>query len=135
QSLSIPFSVPEGTPLGTTYLRVRCDFGAEPSACEDGQWGETEDYRVEMVTNTGTDLEAQEPFTVTAGEAGWLVRVGRGLEKSQYSLVDGAGREVQSGQIAGSTLLLLAGSLSNGSYALRLTAMDRVWSKLLFVVQ
>lgn len=123
QELTILFTVPDGTPLGEKHLRVRCDFGAEPSACEDGQWGETEDYRVEIGGNTGMAVNA---------DAGWSVQVvngGDGIMVSHIvpnnsnallTLLDVKGRLMQSAILDGARTVYPIHALSNGVYCVQI---------------
>lgn len=118
ESLAIPFTVPEGVTLGEKILRVRCDFGAEPAACEDGQWGETEDYRVEVGGNTEV-ADLSQPLwdlTPTSDGNGWLIRCALWSTEDRLILTDGFGRTVLTRDLTGQFTEIDARFLASGIY-------------------
>ena len=121
QTLSIPFTVPEGLVLGVKYLRVRCDFGAEPAACEDGQWGETEDYRVEVGGNTRINQHTTEPWSVQVVNGGESIDLfAPGLIYGCLAhVLDADGRSLLSTSITGNVTHVPLGDLGNGMYTVR----------------
>ncbi len=127
QDLTIPFTVPDGTPLGEKHLRVRCDFGVEPGACEDGQWGETEDYRVEVGGNTEV-ADLSQPLwdlTPTSDGNGWLIRCALWSTEDRLILSDGSGRTVLTRDLTGQFTEIDARFLASGIYYIQQVGTTR----------
>ncbi|MEE4196164.1 MAG: GEVED domain-containing protein [Bacteroidales bacterium] len=51
-------SIPEGTAAITTRMRVSMKYNGEQTACETFDYGEVEDYTVNIIESTGEDTEA-----------------------------------------------------------------------------
>ena len=121
QALAIAFTVPQGTPLGEKHLRVRCDFGAEPGACEDGQWGETEDYRVDIGLNTGIADNADPGWSVqvlNGGDEIVLNGLGDAVVPYRILVVDATGRMARAIMMCGQRTVVNTLGMANGSYSL-----------------
>lgn len=117
QAITIPFAVPDGIALGEKHLRVRCDFGAEPSACEDGQWGETEDYRVNVVLNTS--VQGLTPADLYVHQLGTNIHVslpGALSGRSRLVLCDISGRCLRSWAVTAPTSDFPVHDLASGEY-------------------
>lgn len=123
QQLVIPFTVPVGMALGEKRMRVRCLWNAVADPCADGNYGETEDYRVEIGGNTGMAVNA---------DAGWSVQVvngGDGIMVSHIvpnnsnallTLLDVEGRLMQSAILDGARTVYPIHALSNGVYCVQI---------------
>jgi len=104
-SHTIAFSVPSNAALGSTRMRVRCLYngnanGVDP--CADGDYGETEDYTVNITVSTSSAMAKEAESTAfevqlfpnpTHGEVQLQFTV---VEQSQYTLniYDALGRIV-----------------------------------------
>ncbi len=64
------FSVPSGAAQGLTRMRVSMKYNALPTACESFQYGEVEDYIVNVVTsaNAGFGADESQPVSEEIGE-------------------------------------------------------------------
>jgi hypothetical protein len=60
---TIPFIIPEDFTLGEHLMRVKTNWnsGVPPDACEATQYGETEDYTINLVLPTGIQNPISEP--------------------------------------------------------------------------
>lgn len=53
---SVSFTVPAGSAIGTTGLRVRITYSGTIAACGGADWGETEDYSVNIFPNSSSKM-------------------------------------------------------------------------------
>ena len=132
EEVPFSFTVPTDAALGTTRLRVRCvypDTGEPTNAdpCANFSWGETEDYSVNIETNTGvtaTDLHSLFAYPNPADE---VLRINIGQGRSRVAEVfDLQGRSIVRHYAQGAPLLMDVSDLANGQYLLRCTVDGRV---------
>lgn len=123
-------TAPADAPVGITRMRVRMVYDMVPMACGDSDWGETEDYSVNVGLSTGLNEIGQLDWAVfpNPNNGDMTVRFGGADSKVTIELFDVAGRAVHQEQRqlfnAQQFNLGLAGSLANGAYTLRLTSAE-----------
>ncbi|MBL7953187.1 MAG: T9SS type A sorting domain-containing protein [Flavobacteriales bacterium] len=120
---------PDALP-GTTRMRVRMSYGTGPVACGTLQYGEIEDYTVNVLLGNSIAENSKLSWTVfpNPNTGDMTVRFGGNDSKVAIELFDVAGRSVHqeqrqlfNGQQAN---LGLAGTLAAGTYTLRLTSSE-----------
>lgn len=60
------FTIPSGTHIGTTRMRVSMKYNAIPTACETFTYGEVEDYTVNLTGGTADTEAPSDPTGLTA---------------------------------------------------------------------
>jgi hypothetical protein len=120
-------TAPADAPVGVTRMRVRMVYNMTPMACGASDWGETEDYSVNVGLSTAISEVGQLDWAVfpNPSNGDMTVRFGGADAKVTIELFDVAGRAVHQEQrqlFNGQQFALgLAGSLAQGTYTLRLT--------------
>ncbi len=140
EQVPISFTVPVAATLGTTRLRARCVFPdtGEPTnadPCANFSWGETEDYSVNIETNTDVAVANGSTFLVYPNPADDVLRINISQGGIQVAeVLDTQGRVVlrnSGANVAGGLNVAL---LANGRYLLRCT-VDNAVSTIPFTVQ
>ena len=140
EEVPFSFTVPTAAALGTSRLRVRCvypDTGEPTTAdpCANFSWGETEDYSVNIETNTGITVMDLNTFFAYPNPADEVLRINIGQGKMKMAeVLDPQGRIVlrhSGANVAGGLNVAL---LANGRYLLRCT-VDNAVSTIPFTVQ
>lgn len=140
ENVDLTFTVPNDASLGTTLLRVRCVFpdDLEPTnadPCFNFTWGETEDYSVNIETNTGLHTAANDPLLAFPNPADDLLRVRIPQGGSQMAeILDPLGRVLVRRYAQTASWVMGVSALANGHYLLRCTVDGRV-STMPFSVQ
>ncbi len=124
EQLVVPFIVPDGIALGEKRMRVRCLWNAGPDPCADGNFGETEDYTVDIGSNTEVVHNAEPGWSaqvVNGGEGVVVSITDDALKGASIQVLDARGRIVWSSIASGiSVTTMPAGNLCAGVYTLRL---------------
>ncbi len=136
EEVPFAFTVPLDATLGVTRLRVRCVFpdtdNGEPTnadPCVNFSWGETEDYSVNIETNTGLPVVITDPLLAFPNPADDLLRVRMPHGEVQVAeIIDPLGRVLARRYARTGPWEIGVGSLANGHYLLRCTVDDRVIS-------
>lgn len=122
---------PDALP-GSTRMRVRMAFNADPQACGTVQYGEIEDYTVNVLLGNSVRESTRMDWSVFPNPSNGDMTISYTGEAAKVAieLFDVAGRMVHQEQRQLSngqrTVLGLAGTLAHGSYTLRLsTAQGR----------
>jgi hypothetical protein len=116
---TITFSVPTDAALDEVRLRVRVLWNApDMEPCEDGVFGETEDYTVEISTSTGLATAAEGDLQLIALYEQQLLRVTRTGQGGEGTILlfDAQGRQVKQQRTAGSLSDLPMHGLAAGVY-------------------
>jgi Pregnancy-associated plasma protein-A/GEVED domain len=125
ESVDFLFTVPIDAALGATVLRVRCVYpnDGEPQSadpCFNYTWGETEDYTVNVETNTG--VTASEATTIMAypnpADDGLLVTTTNGATGTS-EVLDPLGRVLVRDLHQNAPWTVDVSGLANGQYLLR----------------
>lgn len=123
-------SAPGDALVGLTRMRVRMVYDMPPMACGPSDWGETEDYSVNVGLSTAIVEAGQLDWAVfpNPSNGNMTIRFGGSDAKVTIELLDVAGRAVHQEQrqlFNGQQFDLdLAGVLANGAYTLRLTSLQ-----------
>ena len=140
ENVDLTFTVPNDAALGTTLLRVRCVFPDDPEPtnadpCFNFTWGETEDYSVNIATNTGIQTAANDHLLAFPNPADDLLRVRIPPGEAQMAeILDPLGRVLVRHYAQAAPWVMGVSALANGHYLLRCTVDGRV-STLPFSVQ
>jgi len=140
ENVDLIFTVPSDAALGTTLLRVRCVFPGdlEPTSadpCFNFAWGETEDYSVNIETNTDVHTANNAPLLAFPNPADDLLRVSIPQGEMQLAeILDPLGRVLVRHNAQAARWTIDVSALANGHYLVRCTVDGRV-STLPFSVQ
>lgn len=142
EEVTFTFTVPLAATLGTTRLRARCVYpdvnNGEPTnadPCVNFSWGETEDYSVNIGTNTGLSSAAASTLLAYPNPADDVLRVRIGTGGARTAeILDPLGRVLSRHSQQTAPWALDVSALANGHYLLRCTVDERV-SILPFSVQ
>lgn len=116
---TITFNTPAVT-MGTKRMRIRCSYDPLTSACQDGGFGETEDYTVMVSTSTGvTSVDADLLSVVPLRSAG-ILELRSALIGAWYRVLDSRGMLVKQGQVTSTIEQLPLGEIAPGAYTLQL---------------
>lgn len=121
---------PEDALVGSTRMRVRMLYNTTPFACGEADYGEIEDYTVNVVLGTNINENELVSFGVfpNPNTGNMTVRFGGKDAKVAVELFDVTGRTIHQEQrqlFNGQQMDLgLAGTLSAGTYTLRLTTPE-----------
>lgn len=132
EQVPFSFTVPLTATLGATRLRARCVFPdtGEPTnadPCANFSWGETEDYSVNIGTNTAVTSTDLNPFFAYPNPADEVLRINIGQGKSQVAeIFDLQGRTIARHYAQGAPWAMDVSVLANGQYLLRCTVDGRV---------
>ncbi|MBS1568915.1 MAG: T9SS type A sorting domain-containing protein [Bacteroidetes bacterium] len=134
--ISLPFTVPTDATLGATRLHVRCAYSSAPiDPCAPADFGETEDYGINIVLASGVgEVNAAEVNVYPNPSKGDINISGANLNgKVSIELTDMTGRTVfaeQHTMSANQPLTLpLNGKLAQGTYTLRLISANGISSR------
>ncbi len=132
EQVPFSFTVPLAATLGTTRLRARCvypDTGEPTNAdpCANFSWGETEDYSVNIGTNTGVTARDLNPFFIYPNPADDIlwVRIEMGSTRT-LEILDPLGRVLVRSSPQAAPWTVDVSALANGHYLLRSTVDGRV---------
>lgn len=120
---------PDAIP-GATRMRVRMAYNAAPRPCGTVQYGEIEDYTVNVILGNGINETTAKGWSVFPNPSNGDMMIDYAGEDAKVTieLFDVAGRNVyqEQRQLANGqrTGLGLAGTLAHGSYTLRLSTAD-----------
>ncbi len=126
EAVAFAFSVPADAALGGTRLRVRCVYPDEgeplnADPCFNFSWGETEDYSVNIQTNTGLPARSVGYPSVYPNPADEVLYVLLPQGAVNVEILDPLGRTVFRHTAQASLSTLDVGMLPNGRYLLRCT--------------
>jgi hypothetical protein len=134
--IGLSFTVPVDATLGTTRLHVRCGYNmTDMDPCAPSDYGETEDYSIEIVLASGMrELNNAEVSVYPNPTKGDIAISGANLSgKVSIELTDMTGRTVfaeQHTMSANQPLTLpLNGKLAQGTYTLRLISANGISSR------
>jgi len=130
-TLDLPFTVPNVS-LGPKRMRVRAWYGSSSAtACDDQDFGATEDYTVVVETNTGvTEALASTPQLRPGPDANsMLLTTDASWNGATYRVLDLSGRLVRSGRITDERTAIRCEGLATGVHALQVTLGVRTWTE------
>ncbi len=125
-------TAPLNASLGSTRMRIRMLYTGNPSPCGNAQYGEVEDYTVNVDLSTGLNAVQEVSWSVFPNPSNGDITVTYGGESDKVVLdvLDLTGRMIHSEVRALSSgqqvQLNLAGTLATGSYLLRLSGAQGV---------
>ena len=133
-------TVPAGAAQGATRMRVSLKYNAAPTACESFQYGEVEDYIVNVSTSTTTSFTDLDTLNETASQAasfdfsifpnpvtrGQLNVNVTGSEAEHYAIYNILGQIVHSGNFSNT---LDVSRLKSGMYIIEVTIGTQKHSK------
>lgn len=145
QSVTIP-----GTAMtGSTRMRIRIveddnyhitttnelPCNASSSATDVMDWGETEDYTINIASTVGiAENSIENKFTIAPNPVSTLLNINTGIYGSvSYSILNILGKEVQTGTLRESAFEINTASLPEGLYFLRLSRNNGSIQELKFV--
>lgn len=116
--------------VGTTRMRIRMTYNEDPKACGGADYGEVEDYSVNVLFTTG--IEEFNPLAWSVfpnpSNGDMTIRFNASDAKVVIELFDVAGRAIHQSQrqlLNGQQVDLgLAGKLAHGAYTLRLSSPE-----------
>lgn len=111
-------TVPAGAAIGTTRMRVSMRYNAVPAACGSFNYGQVEDYSLNIsASGARVDEGAQLSLTVYPNPvSGDVLQVSGAGEDATYRLINTLGQEVGRGKIEGESVLV--SQLATGTYLL-----------------
>lgn len=116
-------TAPIDAALGSVRMRIRMMYTGSPSPCGTSDYGEVEDYTINVDQFNGFEAISQNGFSIFPNptDGDFVVRAGRSMNASAQVL-DVTGRLVYTQRIVGiQGELTLAGKLAPGTYLLRLS--------------
>lgn len=118
---TITFTVPPAPP-GTKRLRIRCRFVENFTACDDGGYGETEDYSVVIDVGSGLGEATAQAAHVIArpGDGVATLRAAERHLGSRFEVLDATGRRIAAGQVTATTVDMPMTTAAAGAYTLLL---------------
>ncbi|MGB3526739.1 MAG: GEVED domain-containing protein [Flavobacteriales bacterium] len=138
--ITLSFTVPADATLGTTRLRVRCAYGiADMDACAEYNYGEIEDYHVEVTIPTGVREVSNSNLAIYPNPTTGDVTISSAdlSGNVEFELMDMTGRVVfRHQQVMSSNqpvTLALNGKLAQGTYTLRLISANGISSRPVMV--
>ncbi|MBK7754779.1 MAG: hypothetical protein IPI41_19910 [Flavobacteriales bacterium] len=120
----LPFTVPPGTTLGSTRMRVRCATSPMSNACLDASYGETEDYTVYIETSTGVLTAIIADLRLLPTTDGVKLLTDASLIGNSYLLLDATGRTLATGRITADRTDLPMLDFAHGAYTVQVTNGD-----------
>ncbi len=134
QTVSFPFTVPSNAVPGNTVMRVRIYFADddEPEVadpCFSYTWGETEDYRIVISTNTGIGAQDEDGIVMRQAAGTLELEWPASLLVDQLILLDASGRVLEQREPNGVRYQVATATMAQGLYMIALQTAHGVVMK------
>jgi len=133
------FTVPATAPYGTHQMRVRGEYytsGYPTGPCTQLQYGETEDYGLDVILFTGiNELTTGNVFSIYPNPltSSSILQLNAQVKDAEVIIYDMLGKELMRKKLTGSRMEIEKGSLPSGFYFVKLTSEDGQWVAKLMV--
>ncbi len=124
------FTIPVGTALGSTRMRVSMKFNAIPTSCETLTYGQVEDYTVNISSVAkGTELETSNaPISIYPNPvSGDVLNITAIENNATYRIINLLGQEIEKGKVNNGTVSVA--SVRMGTYLLEITTNTEILVK------
>ncbi len=107
------FTIPSSATLGNTRIRVSMKYNGIPSPCETFQYGEVEDYTVNIINNDGNSGGNCKDTTLTINFDNYPAETSWDIKDSSGSIVFSGGNY---GSQANSSTIIISNCIDTGCY-------------------
>lgn len=146
---TLSFTIPANAVLGETRMRIRIaeddqfsqgtNYNTPP--CNEGStsmgildWGETEDYSVNITGVLGVQDASKSVFSVYPNPANSVLNINTtNAENMSYKVFNLQGTEIMSGNVSSSNNQISIDAISQGVYFIKLTASDKTSTTMKFI--
>ena len=134
---SLPITIPLSAPLGEHLMRVKSNWqsGVPDDACEATQYGETEDYTVNIVESLSLGEIEGSIINIFPNPSNGVYNINLNGEILLYEVANILGQVVADGKFENGDNMLDLSSNETGTYILKLTATSNGKFKLFKLVK
>ncbi|MEO8588988.1 MAG: GEVED domain-containing protein, partial [Flavobacteriales bacterium] len=118
------FTIPVGTAPGHKRLRVRCWDVGQNDPCTPTDYGQTQDYDVNITVNTGVATTAANELRLLPTTDGVQLISDASLIGNSYLLLDAMGRTLSTGRITSERTALPMLPFAHGAYTVQVLSGD-----------
>ena len=134
---TLPITIPLSAPLGEHLMRVKSNWqsGVPDDACEETQYGETEDYTVNIVESLSIGEIEGSLINIFPNPSNGVFNINLNGEILLYEVANILGQVVADGKFENGDNMLDLSSNETGTYILKLTATSNGKFKLFKLVK
>ena len=134
---TLPITIPLSAPLGEHLMRVKSNWqsGVPDDACEETQYGETEDYTVNIVESLSIGEIEGSLINIFPNPSNGVFNINLNGEILLYEVANILGQVVADGRFENGDNMLDLSSNETGTYILKLTATSNGKFKLFKLVK
>ena len=134
---SLPITIPISAPLGEHLMRVKSNWqtGVPDDACEETQYGETEDYTVNIVESLSIGEIEGSMINIFRNPSNGVFNINLNGEILLYEVANILGQVVADGKFENGDNMVDLSSNETGTYILKLTATSNGKFKLFKLVK
>ena len=134
---SLPITIPLSAPIGEHLMRVKSNWqsGVPDDACEETQYGETEDYTVNIVESLSVGEIEGSIINIFPNPSNGVFNINLNGEILLYEVANILGQVVADGKFENGDNLLDLSRNETGTYIIKLTATSNGKFKLFKLVK